>query len=109
MAVVRIDRFSLVDTAGKLTRIEPHRLSCLASMHFVVVNPSFLQCLYVPPGDTRVSSYAASLSGSQSPDSRHCPARSGLHMRSLSIVPLAEAASLPPCPLFVCRRLLPLL
>ncbi|VDP86618.1 unnamed protein product [Schistosoma mattheei] len=107
MAVVFIDRFSLADTAGKLTRIQPHRLSCPASMHFVVVNPSFLQCLYVLPGDTRVSLYAASLSGSHPPNSRHRPARSGLHMSSLSVVPFAEAALLSPCLLFVCLRLLP--
>ncbi|VDP31597.1 unnamed protein product [Schistosoma mattheei] len=109
MAVVCIDHFSLVDTAGKLTRIEPHHLSCPASMHFVVVNPSFVRCLYMLPGDTRVLSYAASLSGSQPPNSRHRPGRSGLHMCSLSVVPFAEAALLPPCPPFVCLCLLPLL
>ncbi|VDP29713.1 unnamed protein product [Schistosoma margrebowiei] len=62
MAVVCIGRFSLADTAGKLTRIQPHRLSCQASMHSVVVNPSFLRFLYALPGDIRVSLYAASSS-----------------------------------------------
>ncbi|VDP42341.1 unnamed protein product [Schistosoma curassoni] len=108
MAVVCIDRFSLADTAGRLTRIQPHGLSCSASMLFVAVSPSFLRCLYVLPGDTRVSLYAASLSGSPPPNFHHRPARSALHMSSLSVGPFAEAALLPPCPLFVYLRLLPL-
>ncbi|CAH8643074.1 unnamed protein product [Schistosoma rodhaini] len=109
MAVACIYRFSLIGTAGTSTHIGPHRLSCLASMHFAVVNLSFLRYLCALPDGIRVSSYAASLSGPQPPNFCHHPARPELHMCSLSVFPFAEATLLPPCPLLVCQNLPPLL